>query len=77
MVCCVQVVAANILASIHRKPLTVYKPHPSFMTLPLGPADGVMQTPMGVSAGKVVSAIKGKSLFVPKIWGMLHAELPR
>ncbi len=71
-----QAVAANILASIRGKQLTVYKPHPSFIVLPLGPTDGVMQSPMGVNGGKFVSAIKGKGLFVSKTWGTLHAELP-
>ena len=72
-----QLVAKNVIALGNGKTgLKPYKPHSTMMMLPLGSADGVAQTPMGVMGGKMVKGIKSKDLFVPKAWATLNAAMP-
>jgi Pyridine nucleotide-disulphide oxidoreductase len=72
-----QAAAGNIIRATKGSSLKVYKPHTSSMLmLPLGPQDGIAQTPMGVLGKGMVTAIKSKNLFTNQNWKALGLTPP-
>ncbi len=71
-----QAVAKNILALLQAGAGKPYKSHGTMLVLTLGSKDGVLQSPMGVMGGNVVSSAKGKSLFVGKLWKQFNLTPP-
>jgi len=68
------IVASNIKALQNRKSLTAYKGMPIMILVTLGRTNGAAQFPGIVLGGTVTSMIKGKGLFVPRMWGILKMK---
>jgi len=70
------VVADNIKALQNRKSLTAYTGMTIMILVTLGRSNGAAQFPGMVLGGTVTSMIKGKGLFVPRMWAILKMKQP-
>ncbi|KDN53273.1 FAD/NAD(P)-binding domain-containing protein [Tilletiaria anomala UBC 951] len=77
------VIAANIAALVRSSSskaatagikLNAYKPLPTFIAVPLGPAGGAIQTPIATLGEWTVSLIKGKGLFLSNFQSLYKSQ---